>query len=375
MLRGSPTSTTTGSSSSAPGCSVAPGGRFPRALVDARAPLGGARALRRRPLLDRVRAATDVPLLLFKGPEVAARYPDPALRMFRDVDLIARTPGRRSERFSLAAASRRSAIPSSVPGHSPSAAPEVARAAAGRRASLAPEVGRAPRRPRRRVVVRGRAARQLTGADGCWRPSPARHAVLLAVHSWAHEPLRILRDMVDVAALAAEASREEVAEVAREWGVERLWATTVGRARLHLLGRPSGRSPFGSGRRTSSLSASERCSRSTPRALAVRFLGAAVRRRAAPARARRLCGELTPDRGEGWRRKLSRSCARSSERGTSPLRPRARSRDQLGRDGLIGRVARPSRANAAIAPSMRAARRSAPRGTDGRARPGRPRRL
>ena len=40
-------------------------------------------------VLERVRTACDGPLVLMKGPEVAARYPDPALRGFRDVDLLA----------------------------------------------------------------------------------------------------------------------------------------------------------------------------------------------------------------------------------------------------------------------------------------------
>ena len=39
-------------------------------------------------LLARVRAALDGPILLLKGPEVAARYPDPALRPLGDVDLL-----------------------------------------------------------------------------------------------------------------------------------------------------------------------------------------------------------------------------------------------------------------------------------------------
>jgi hypothetical protein len=39
-------------------------------------------------VLAMVRAAVPGPLLLLKGPEVAARYPDPALRPFRDLDVL-----------------------------------------------------------------------------------------------------------------------------------------------------------------------------------------------------------------------------------------------------------------------------------------------
>ena len=176
-------------------------------------------------VLDRARAATDAPLLLFKGPEVAARYPDPALRMFRDVDLI--TPNAGDVQRSLLAAGfeevgdpdlyrdihhlrplKWPGLPLVVELHShpkwvePLTPPDVASLFEDSRQAVA-------------------------GPDGLLAPSPARHAVLLAVHSWSHEPLRILRDMVDIAALAAEASREEAAEVAEQWGVGRLWATTV----------------------------------------------------------------------------------------------------------------------------------------------------
>jgi hypothetical protein len=64
------------------------------------------------------------------------------------------------------------------------------------------------------------------GVEGVLAPAPAEHAVLLAVHSWAHEPLRRLRDLVDVAAMLEGAHREDAAAAARRWGVERLWRAT-----------------------------------------------------------------------------------------------------------------------------------------------------
>ena len=39
-------------------------------------------------VLERVAAAYDRPAILVKGPEVAALYPDPALRSYWDVDLL-----------------------------------------------------------------------------------------------------------------------------------------------------------------------------------------------------------------------------------------------------------------------------------------------
>ena len=55
---------------------------------------------------------------------------------------------------------------------------------------------------------------------------PEQHVLLLAAHSWAHEPLRRLRDLVDVALVAAETDREATRELARRWGIDRLWRTT-----------------------------------------------------------------------------------------------------------------------------------------------------
>src|SRR5438094_1263991 len=37
-------------------------------------------------LLERIRASCDGPLVLFKGHELALRYPDPAVRPFADID-------------------------------------------------------------------------------------------------------------------------------------------------------------------------------------------------------------------------------------------------------------------------------------------------
>ena len=49
---------------------------------------------------------------------------------------------------------------------------------------------------------------------------------MLAVHAWAHEPLRSLRDLVDIAILTAEADLAEIDEIARRWGVAKVWRTT-----------------------------------------------------------------------------------------------------------------------------------------------------
>jgi hypothetical protein len=63
------------------------------------------------------------------------------------------------------------------------------------------------------------------GLDGILAPDPARHALLIVAHAWAHEPLRCLRDLVDVQAVAAFVDRGEIQRVSSSWRVTRLWRT------------------------------------------------------------------------------------------------------------------------------------------------------
>jgi Uncharacterised nucleotidyltransferase len=180
-------------------------------------------ALALAPLLTRARAAYDGRLMVMKGPEVAARYRDPSTRAYKDVDLLAEDAPA-AQRALLAAGFVEiddpdlyrdihhlrpliwPGLPLPIELHAepkwlPSAAPPAA-------AELFA------------------AARPGTGAlAGYLRPAPAHHAVLLAAHGWAHQPLRRAGDLLDVAVLAEEAAPGEVAAVARSWGCERLWRT------------------------------------------------------------------------------------------------------------------------------------------------------
>ena len=76
-----------------------------------------------------------------------------------------------------------------------------------------------------------------TGVAGLSAPVPAAHAVLLAAHSWAHEPLRRLLDLIDVTVvLEDEDDRRRARELAFRWGLGRVWRTTIAAADA-LLGR------------------------------------------------------------------------------------------------------------------------------------------
>jgi hypothetical protein len=182
------------------------------------------RLLAVRPLLERLRASLDRPIV-FKGPELAARYPDGSTRRFSDVDVLVADPAE-SQRALLAAGFEEVGDPAlyeDIHHLRPLAWPSL---------PLAVELHSAPKwiegapAPRHADLL-PTAVPARCGVDGILAPAPAEHAILVAVHSWAHEPLRRLADLVDVAVLAAEAAPGELDAAAAELGVARLWATTA----------------------------------------------------------------------------------------------------------------------------------------------------
>jgi hypothetical protein len=176
-------------------------------------------------LLERVRAAYDGPAMVLKGPEVAARYPDPALRGYGDIDLL--VPDAEAAHRALLAA-----------GFQLVGDPELyvdihhLRPVVANGFPLTIEVHSRPKwldplAPPATDVLFESAQASATGVAGMLAPSPAQQALLLAVHSWAHEPLRRLRDMIDIAAVAAAADPAEIELLARAWRIERIWGTTI----------------------------------------------------------------------------------------------------------------------------------------------------
>jgi Uncharacterised nucleotidyltransferase len=173
-------------------------------------------------VLDRIAAACDEPLLLLKGPEVARRHPDPVTRPYRDLDLLAERPRTVFDALLAAGAEVNKSEPTAhhelplVLGDLP----------------LVIEVHRTPKwpagaRPPATEALFAAAVPAPWAPDGILTLPPSAHAVLIAAHSWAHRPLRRLLDLVDVAILLRDGDRDEAGEVARAWGVERLWRTTV----------------------------------------------------------------------------------------------------------------------------------------------------
>jgi hypothetical protein len=174
-------------------------------------------------LLQRIRELGDGPIVLLKGPEVAALYPQNG-RRFGDIDVltpdapglhrclrdhgfvVVETPFDHREHHHLEPL-RWPVIPLYVEVH---ASPNWPQGIA------TPSV----------AEILEAAVPSVVEIDGILAPSKLHHALLLAAHSWAHEPLEALRDLIDVAVFAAEEDDVDLQRTAASWGLDRVWDTT-----------------------------------------------------------------------------------------------------------------------------------------------------
>jgi hypothetical protein len=175
-------------------------------------------------VLDRIRQACDGRIMVMKGPEVAAHYPLPTLRAYDDLDILVEDA--KGVQDSLLAS-----------GFRPVGSPERYRGIHHLRPLALPGVPlrvEVHARPKWIEGVRPPAVEDLLEAavpsassvEGIEAPAPPHHALLLAAHSWAHEPLRRLRDVLDIWCVAYACDPDEIAASASRFDVERLWSTT-----------------------------------------------------------------------------------------------------------------------------------------------------
>jgi putative nucleotidyltransferase-like protein len=176
-----------------------------------------------RPLLEHVRSVCDGPLVLMKGPEVARLYPGSA-RTFGDLDLLA-ADAPAAQRALTAAGFVEVDDPDQFVDHHhlrPLKSPDVGLNVELHTAPLWP----AATKPPAAGEILERSVQSGTGVQGISAPAPVHHALILAAHAWSHDPLRMLRDLVDIAAVSAGCSDAELEEAAAAWGIPRIWETT-----------------------------------------------------------------------------------------------------------------------------------------------------
>jgi hypothetical protein len=185
-------------------------------------------------VLAEIRRAYAGKIVVMKGPEAAASYPDPASRPYGDIDiLVDDVPA--AQQALLRAGFHEIGDPrvyQDIHHVRPLVKPQLPiRIELHARPKWVPWVAA----PDAASLLRA-AVPSATGVDGVLALPAAQHALLIAVHSWAHEPLRRALELIDVAAVAAHADAEETASLARSWGVERVWLTTAAASRA-MLGR------------------------------------------------------------------------------------------------------------------------------------------
>ena len=192
-------------------------------LSDVRA--AAVRAMLARVILGKIRSAYEGPLMLMKGPEVAAHYPVPSDRPFGDLDLLAEDPDA-AQCALIAAGFIECGEPEAYTGlqHLP---PLVWPGT-----SLAIEVHRHPSQPFWLAPVSAESLLRIavpsaTGVRGILAPEPAAHAVLLVAHAWADGLLGSVGQLLDAAALLACCNHRRADYFAQAWGWEGMWNTTL----------------------------------------------------------------------------------------------------------------------------------------------------
>ncbi len=194
--------------------------------------------------LERVRNTLTGPIILFKGPEVAARYPDRRLRPFNDLDILVPDADEAHRRLVQAGFVERDDPIWAFRGgnedlyadkhHSrPLELPDV---------PIRLEVHRRPSWPWWLELppltdLWERAIPSSIAPKGVLTLSPADHALVLAAHAWVGA-LTTIRDLVDILAIAEGDVREQATEFAHEWGMSRIWQSTLKIADAVLLGQP-----------------------------------------------------------------------------------------------------------------------------------------
>lgn len=196
-------------------------------------------------LLERAREAYDGPLLLVKGPELTARYPDGA-RRFGDLDLVA-GDAEAAQAALLGAGFRLQDRDWPPEGYDDVRRPHYhLHPLEWQGLGLRIEIHKHAKwpdglQPPRNEELFEAAVPSVLGIEGLLTPHPDHHAVLLVSHAWGEIPMRRVRQLVDVLAFVDDGDRPEIRRVAARWGIQRGWMSTLAVADWLLRGAPEPR--------------------------------------------------------------------------------------------------------------------------------------
>lgn len=300
------------------------------------------------PLLERIRASCDQPLMVLKGPEVALFYPD-RTRQFSDIDILttdAATVHRALIAAGFVVVPDEDGFDYRNHHHEPPLKwPTI---------WLRIEVHARPNWPLSATppstdTLFAASQPSRLGVDGILAPDLHHHALLLAAHAWRDEPLHGLRQLLDVAAVTAGLDENQLDQTANAFGLDRVWGTTKSTVDSLFYGQ----------RRTIPLRS---WARHLPAVRERTILGGHAARwvsgfwelplgAAAAQTARVIASEIAPAPGERWRDKL----ARMSRAIRSPLAPVTRgSADRLATPAAeLGSCSAPAQDTANLADERR----------------------
>lgn len=182
-------------------------------------------------LLSRARNAFDGRLVMLKGPEITLCYPGRA-RRFGDLDLLA-DDAEAAQRALLSAGFRLQDRDWPPPGYDDLRRPHYhLHPLEWPGLALRLEVHKSVKwpkglRPPRSEEILEAAVPSSLGIEGLLVPDRRHQAVLLGSHAWGEVVMRNLRELLDVVLFLDGQDRGELAAIARRWGFQPGWDTTV----------------------------------------------------------------------------------------------------------------------------------------------------
>jgi hypothetical protein len=189
-------------------------------------------------LVDRLASSLQSPFLVFKGHEVGALYPDPTVRVLRDIDVLVRDADRVHDELLGAEWQEQTGAGvlrwyDDIHQTHPLVLPGM---------SIALELHRRPNWPTWGVPptldeLFEAAQRSVVDVDGALAPSTEHHALLVLAHSWCHQPFERFSQLIDFALLLDLSDAAVLRTTARRWQLEKLLDVATRTVDSVLLGR------------------------------------------------------------------------------------------------------------------------------------------